>query len=77
MKLNSVRFPGLYCNLTFDYWDCWNFTRAGEVAVHPCPWWIPSSDSLRKYNFMNNSFIDSMLLHNPKDFQNINVRLIF
>ncbi|XP_030846622.1 calcitonin gene-related peptide type 1 receptor isoform X2 [Strongylocentrotus purpuratus] len=38
---------GLYCNLTFDYWDCWNFTRAGEVAVHPCPWWIPSSDSLR------------------------------
>ncbi|XP_041478636.1 calcitonin gene-related peptide type 1 receptor-like isoform X2 [Lytechinus variegatus] len=38
---------GVYCNLTFDYFDCWNYTLAGEVAVQPCPWWIPSSDSER------------------------------
>ncbi|XP_022079818.1 calcitonin gene-related peptide type 1 receptor-like isoform X2 [Acanthaster planci] len=33
-----------YCNMTFDSWDCWNYTRASETIVQPCPEWIPESD---------------------------------
>ncbi|XP_038079052.1 calcitonin gene-related peptide type 1 receptor-like [Patiria miniata] len=33
-----------YCNMTFDTWDCWNYTRASETLVQPCPEWIPDSD---------------------------------
>ncbi|XP_071504778.1 calcitonin gene-related peptide type 1 receptor-like [Diadema antillarum] len=47
MRIMTEPYPndgGLYCNLTFDLWDCWNYTRAGEVAVQPCPWWIVSSN---------------------------------
>ncbi|XP_021341157.1 calcitonin gene-related peptide type 1 receptor-like [Mizuhopecten yessoensis] len=28
---------GLYCNATFDGWDCWNYTSAGTRIYHDCP----------------------------------------
>ncbi|XP_069108264.1 calcitonin gene-related peptide type 1 receptor-like [Argopecten irradians] len=28
---------GLYCNATFDGWDCWNYTTAGNTVHHDCP----------------------------------------
>ncbi|XP_071803553.1 calcitonin gene-related peptide type 1 receptor-like isoform X1 [Asterias amurensis] len=34
----------VYCNMTFDTWDCWNYTRAGSTIVQPCPEWIPDSN---------------------------------
>ncbi|XP_072028988.1 calcitonin gene-related peptide type 1 receptor-like isoform X2 [Amphiura filiformis] len=35
---------GNYCNITFDGWMCWNYTRAGETEYQNCPSWVVSSD---------------------------------
>ncbi|XP_077978143.1 calcitonin gene-related peptide type 1 receptor-like isoform X2 [Glandiceps talaboti] len=35
---------GLYCNRTYDGWNCWGDTKAGEIAYTNCPEFIPKSD---------------------------------
>nr|XP_054766973.1 calcitonin gene-related peptide type 1 receptor-like [Lytechinus pictus] len=79
---------GVYCNLTFDRFDCWNYTLAGEVAVQPCPWWIPSSDSERNATkicmpngewfvspFTNQTWTNYSACHHPV--KETNVMLVF
>ena len=43
-------FPGLYCNITWDGISCWPATKAGTVAVKPCPDYINRLDPTGKDN---------------------------
>ena len=43
MKFLS-KWPGLYCNRTWDGWACWDDTPAGTLAEQHCPDYFPDFD---------------------------------
>ncbi|OWF42076.1 Calcitonin receptor [Mizuhopecten yessoensis] len=56
---------GLYCNSTFDGWDCWNYTSAGTRIYHDCPTFLRHKYGLPSGPAFKDCRVDGTWLTHP------------